>query len=157
MKPLFAGSFDPFTKGHLSIARRALAMFGSLTIGIGVNERKKGEWTAEERLEAIRAIFAGDLRVEVAAYSGLTADFARANGNGILVRGARNTADFEAERNLADANRALAGLDTMILVTDPELAYVSSSLVRELLHHGHDISNLVAGKWNLKTTETSNG
>lgn len=147
MKALYAGSFDPFTIGHLSIVKRGLQLFDKMTIGIGINESKKGEWTPQQREAVIRKLFADEPRVEVRTYSGLTVDFARNNGNDVLLRGARNAIDFEAERTMADANMALAQIDTVILTTSPELAYISSSLVRELLHHGHDISSLVAGNW----------
>lgn len=151
MKPLFAGSFDPFTVGHLSIARRALALFGSLTVGVGVNESKKGEWVPDERVRIIADLFRNDHRVEVIAYTGLTVDFARRNGNAVLVRGARTTADFEFERTVAEANMNLAGIDTVIFPAEPQYSWISSSLVRELIHNNHPVAHLVAGNWSQKT------
>lgn len=150
MKALFAGSFDPFTTGHLSIVERALKFCDHIVIGIGYNEHKRGEWSVEERLEAIRALFMGMPEITVEAFTGLTIDFAKKTGADILLRGVRSTIDFEYERNLADANRALSGLETILLYTLPELSFVSASLVRELIHNGKDASQFIAGDFPLK-------
>lgn len=136
---LFAGSFNPFTTGHASLVERGLRLFDRVIIAVGVNVAKADN-DAAERLAAIRRIYALDTRVEVTGYSGLTADFAHQSGATCLLRGARTSADFEAERTLADINRSLTGIDTVILPTEPELAMVSSSMVRELRHFGHDVS-----------------
>ncbi|MDY3858481.1 MAG: pantetheine-phosphate adenylyltransferase [Muribaculaceae bacterium] len=136
MKVFYAGSFDPFTIGHRSIVDRALAMFGGVVIGVGVNTGKKPWQPLAERLAAIRALYAGDPRVEVTSYEGLTCDAARACGAGALLRGVRTVADFEYERNLADVNRNISGLESVLLLALPELASVSSSLVRELAAFG---------------------
>ena len=140
MKALYAGSFDPFTKGHLDIVNRALMMFDSLVIGVGYNEHKKGEWPVAERVKAIAAKFSGDPRVEVASYSGLTVEFARSVDAGVLVRGVRGIADFEKEKELADINMQISGIPTVIIPGAPELSFVSSSMVRELIHNGYDVS-----------------
>ena len=136
MKAFYAGSFDPFTIGHLSIARRALELFDSIVIGIGYNEKKRYEVTVEERMEQIRATFKDDNRVRIISYTGLTAEVAREEGTGVLVRGVRNTADFEKEKELADINLKVFGLPTVMIPAEPELSYVSSSMVRELKHFG---------------------
>lgn len=141
---LYAGSFDPYTTGHHSIAMRALDMFDRVVIAVGRNERKQGQWPAEYRVRAIAARYAGNPRVEVTSYSGLTVDFARNIGAAALVRGVRDANDFAAERTLADTNRAIGGIDTVLLVADPDLAFVSSSMVRELMHFGHDASRYIA-------------
>lgn len=145
MKALFAGSFDPFTTGHLSIARRALKMCSTLVIAVGHNEHKPGEWSVEQRVEAISALFASSPQVEVTSYSGLTSSFAREIGADVLLRGVRSVADFEYERNLADTNRALCGIETIFLVSEPEFSFVSSSMVRELIHNGVDADRFIAG------------
>lgn len=141
---LYAGSFDPFTTGHRSMVDRALKMFDKVIIGIGHNERKTGEWPVDYRLAAISALYRSDSRVEVRAYTGLTVDLARECGADALLRGVRDASDFAAERTLADTNRAVGGIDTVLLVAEPELAYVSSSMVRELMHFGHDASQYIA-------------
>lgn len=140
MKALYAGSFDPFTIGHYDIAQRALKIFGSLIIGIGYNENKKGEFSVEKRVENIKKIFSGNRDVEVEAYTGLTIDFAKAKGARFLVRGIRNSIDFEKEKELAEINMEIGDIDTIFLPSRPELAFVSSSMVRELLHNGYDVA-----------------
>lgn len=149
MKALFAGSFDPFTTGHQSIVDRGLKIFDSVVVAVGHNEHKPGEWPAAERVAAIEALYAGEPRVTVVSYTGLTVDCAAATGAGVLLRGVRSVADYEYERNLADTNREIGGIDTVFLVSDPTHSFVSSSMVRELIHHGHDASKYIAGDFPL--------
>ena len=144
-KALFAGSFDPFTVGHASIVRRALTLFDNVVIGIGYNEHKPGEWSVETRKEAISAYWVGTPEVTVETFTGLTVDFARKIGADALLRGVRSTLDFEYERNLADTNRALAGIETVLLYSLPQLSFISSSMVRELIHNGIDPAEYIAG------------
>lgn len=143
-KGLFAGSFDPFTIGHASIVERAAAVFDRVVVAVGYNEHKKGMYGVTERVEAIRRLYADNPKIEVESFTGLTADFARRCGATALVRGVRGSADFEFERNLADTNAAIAGLETVLLVSRPELAFISSSMVRELIHNGFDASRYIA-------------
>lgn len=140
---LFPGSFNPFTRGHADIVRRALLMFDEVVVGVGCNESKAGAVSPEERAENIRKLYAGNPRVRVGCYSGLTADFAKANGVVAIVRGVRSFADYEYEMQMADVNRQLFGIETIILPASPEFAALSSSVVRELLHFGHDVSDLL--------------
>lgn len=141
MKALFAGSFDPFTIGHDSIVRRALKIFpDGIIIAVGINCNKTGTTDTEQRLDTIRRIYRHEPRVQVIAYSTLTTDAAQQHGAGILLRGARSVKDFEYERDLADINRSISGLDTIILPAEPHLAMISSSMVRELQRYGKDIS-----------------
>ena len=146
MKAFYAGSFDPFTIGHLSIANRALLMFGELIIGIGYNEKKRNEFTIEQRIQHIKKIFSGNPAVTVFAYEGLTAEIAKENGAGVLVRGVRNAIDFEKEKELADINLEVFGMPTVMIPSEPSLSYVSSSMVRELKHFGNDVSSFLAGE-----------
>lgn len=137
---LFPGSFNPFTRGHQSIVDRALGLFDRVVIALGYNMAKEGAAAAaDERLEPVRRLYAGDSRVEVTAYAGLTATFASQTGASAIVRGVRNVADFEYERTIAEVNRRLTGIETVLLFTLPELECVSSSIVRELVHHGADV------------------
>lgn len=138
---LFPGSFDPFTRGHADIVRRGLALFGHITIAIGYNEQKRGWIPVEERLRALRALYKEESRVSVECYDTLTVDFARRVGADVILRGIRTHADYEYELQMADVNRQLApGIETVLLFSDPSLANVSSSIVRELAHFGHDIA-----------------
>lgn len=135
-KAFFAGSFDPFTVGHKSIVDRALGLFDSVVVAVGDNSAKAPFQTVDERRSAISRVYAADKRVEVCVYDGLTVDAARAIGCTHLLRGVRSVADFEYERQLADANRNISGLETVLLYTLPEYSFVSSSLVRDLIKYG---------------------
>lgn len=140
---LFAGSFDPFTIGHYSVVKRALPMFDKITIGIGINSGKKSMFPVEERVKAIEKAFAGEERIEVKVYDCLTMDFAKKIGADVLLRGVRTTKDFEYEREIADINLKLGGIETVLLISEPEYASVSSSVVRELIIYGKDVSELL--------------
>lgn len=137
---LFAGSFDPFTAGHQSIVDRSLDLFDSIVIGIGVNPAKKPWLPLDRRISDIEALYAGEPRVKVISFTGLTVDAARRCGASFLLRGVRSVADFEYERQLADINRNISGLESVLIYALPHLASLSSSAVRELASHGVDIT-----------------
>ncbi|MDE7350115.1 MAG: pantetheine-phosphate adenylyltransferase [Muribaculaceae bacterium] len=145
-KAVFPGSFDPFTIGHKDIADRALRIFDSLVIGIGYNINKAFGDSIAERVKCIQAIYEGEERVTVEAYTGLTVDFARSKGASFIVRGLREVKDFEYERNLADTNAAISDIETVFLTARPDLGFVSSSMVRELIANGYDASRFVPKK-----------
>ena len=109
-------------------------------IGIGINESKRSLLSIEKRIEGIQKVYADEPRVKVLAYSGLTVDFAREHGVEVILRGIRTVKDFEYEEGIADINRKLSGIETVFLFTEPEYSAVSSSVVRELLHYGKDVS-----------------
>ncbi|MCQ2288280.1 MAG: pantetheine-phosphate adenylyltransferase [Muribaculaceae bacterium] len=140
---LFAGSFDPFTLGHENIVRRGLEIFDQVIVGIGINPDKHPMMSAEARKQWIEEVFECEPRVKVIAYEGYTVDAARANGAKFLLRGVRTAADFEYEKNIAAINRRLAGIETVLINTLPHLEHISSSLVRERLAQGQDISDLI--------------
>lgn len=142
-KALFAGSFDPFTRGHQSIVNRTLTIADEVVVAIGHNANKRTMFSLEQRIEAIQQLYADEPRVEVVAYDGLTTDFASSVGATFLVRGVRNIADFEFEKNIADVNRKLTGIETVLLVTESEYAHISSSIVRELMSYGRDVSDFM--------------
>ena len=138
---IFVGSFNPYTIGHDSIVRRALPLFDRLVIGVvGDNVHKPDMPSAEERMQVIRDLYADDARIEVKPYNGLAMDFAKAENAKFIVKGVRTVSDFEYEQWQADFNRKLGGIETILLYTEPELASVSSSAVRELQHFGVDVS-----------------
>lgn len=143
MRLLFPGSFDPFTVGHADLVERGLAVADSIVIGIGVNSGKKSLFTLQERLDRIGAYYAGEPRVEVRAYDGLTMDFVRETGADAILRGVRSFQDFEGEKILADANLKIGGVETLLMVSKPEFQYVSSSVVRELLSYGRSVDDMV--------------
>ena len=140
---LFPGSFDPFTKGHQNIVERALPLFDRLVIGIGRNTTKQTLYTPEERQQQITALFANEPRIEVRIYDVLTVDFAKSVGAQYVLRGVRTMADFEYERTIADVNKRLAGLETVLLFADADTASISSSLVRELKAFGKDVTDFL--------------
>lgn len=140
---MFPGTFDPFTTGHASIVERGLRIFDRVVIAIGINAKKIDQEDAAARTAAIAAIYADCPRVEVTHYTGLTVDAAAAAGADFLLRGIRSVTDFEYERELADINRQLSGIETVLLYSLPGLASVSSSMVRELAGYGRDVSTYI--------------
>lgn len=142
-KALFAGTFDPYTRGHHSIVTRALAMFDKVVVAIGRNAAKSTICSIDERMESIVRLYANEPRVEVVTYEGLTTDYAREVGACCLLRGVRSVKDFEYERDLADVNRAISGIETVIMVSEPQYAAISSSVVRELMSYGKDVTEFL--------------
>ena len=140
---VFPGSFDPFTVGHDAIVRRALPLFDKIIIGVGVNVRKNYLYSADKRVEDIARIYAGEPKIEVKAYSDLLVDFAKREGARFIIKGVRSVKDFEYEREQADINLRIGGLETLLLYSEPQYQSVSSSMVRELLHFGRDGSEFI--------------
>lgn len=137
---IFPGSFDPFTIGHADIVRRALPLFDTIVIGVGVNAQKHALFPTEERVAAIQKVFRGEPKVKVRTYSTLTVDFAKEENATFMLRGVRSTTDFEYEKAFAEANRQLSGIETVLMLTRPEYEHISSSLVRDLYSYGKDIT-----------------
>lgn len=142
-RAIFPGTFDPFTIGHDSIVRRALTFIDELVIAIGINEKKHALFPIEKREESIREYYKDEPRIRVASYSNLTIDFAREVDASLIIRGIRTVKDFEYEETIADINRKLAGIETILLFTEPELTCVSSTIVRELMQYGKDVSRFL--------------
>lgn len=139
---LFPGSFDPFTKGHADIVERGLRLFDVVVIGIGTNTAKKRYFPLEMMETKIREAFPDEERVKVVSYDDLTANIALKFKAKFLLRGLRNTTDFEYENTISQVNRHLVGgLETVFLITAPELAPISSTIVRELHKFGANIND----------------
>ncbi len=153
---IFPGSFDPFTRGHESIVRRALPLFDKFIIAIGVNADKRSFMTMEQRQTWIERVFKDDPQVEVITYSGMTVDAAREVGAQFIVRGVRLIQDFENEKHLAEVNRDLTGIETILLYTLPEYSHISSSIVRELARYGQDVSAYLPKEADMSLLPTSN-
>ncbi len=136
---IFPGTFDPFTIGHDALVHRALGIVDELYIAIGVNTEKHTMLSLEERVERITVLYKDEPRVHVVSYEGLTTDFAQTIGAQFIIRGVRSAIDFEYERNIADINRLLTNIDTLILISEPQYASISSSMVRELAHFGKNV------------------
>lgn len=142
-RAIFPGTFDPFTIGHYSVVSRALTFMDEIVIGIGINENKNTYFPIEKRVDMIRTFYRDEPRIKVMAYNSLTIDFAREADAQFIVRGIRTVKDFEYEETIADINRKLAGIETILLFTEPELTCISSTIVRELLTFKKDISMFI--------------
>ena len=149
---IFVGSFDPFTVGHDSIVRRALPLFDRLVIGVvGDNVHKPDMCPAVVRMRVIEELYADEPAIEVKPYYGLAVDFAREQGAAYIIKGVRSVKDFEYEREQADINRQISGMETILLFAEPHLASVSSTVVRELRHFGQDVSMFLPAKKTAKS------
>lgn len=138
---MFQGSFDPFTKGHESIVLRALPLFDEIVVAVVSNIAKKPFMSLDNRLEFIKQVFAHEPQVRVVASQGLTVDVARQEGATCLLRGVRMIQDFENEMHMAEINRRLGGIETVLLYTLPEFSHISSTIVRELYNYNQDVSD----------------
>ena len=137
---MFPGTFDPFTIGHESIVERALSLFDEVVVAVVNNAEKHSFMTLDNRLNFIKSIYSDNPRVRVVAFEGLMLDVARAEGATCVVRGVRTVQDFEYEKNLGDIYRATGNLETVLLCSYPEVAFVSSTMVRAHLIHGYDVT-----------------
>jgi len=140
---LFPGSFDPMTIGHEDILRRALPLFDWIIIGIGHNSKKQSLFPLQQRLSWIESIFSDVDNIEVTYYEGLTVDFCKQRGIQYILRGLRNSSDFEMERQVAQLNHQMKGIETVSLITKPEYSHISSTIVREIYTNRGDISSFV--------------
>ncbi len=141
---VFPGSFDPITKGHEDLIKRVLPLFDKIIVAIGVNAEKKYMFTLEERKKWINQTFHFEDKVEVAHYEGLTVAFCRQVGASFIIRGLRNAEDFQFEKSISQMNRELAPeVDSLFLVTNPQYAAYSSSIVRDIHRNGGDVSKFL--------------
>ena len=148
---VFPGSFDPFTIGHESIVTRALDIFDKIIIAVGQNENKKGYFPLDVRLSLIKDVFKDIRKVEVDQFNGLTIDFCKQVGARYILRGLRTSADFEYERAIAQVNKAMyPELESVFFLTLPEHTSINSSIVREILRYGGDVSKFIPQSVNLK-------
>lgn len=141
---LFPGSFDPITKGHEALVLRALSLFDEIVIGIGVNSSKQYMFSLEQRIQWIKDTFKEHRNVQVTTYQGLTIEFARQQNITHLLRGLRDSTDFNYERSIAQMNKALVPeIDTVFLITEPEMSAVSSSILRDVIRGKGDVSKFL--------------
>ncbi len=143
-RAIFPGSFDPFTVGHESVVKRALSFFDEIIIGIGYNSEKKGFFSVENRIKIIEKVFESDSRVFIKKYNKLTVDFCKDENVKFILRGLRTAVDFEYERAIAQMNKFLdEGIETVFLLTEAEHTPVSSTVLREILRYGGDVSKFI--------------
>ena len=140
---VFPGTFDPLTRGHLDVIRRGAALFDQLVVGVGDNPEKRSFLPVARRAEIVRQVVSGLANVRVETYTGLTVDLARRLGAKVLLRGLRGSADLHFEFQVAQTNRQVSGVETVFILPAPELAFISSGLVRQIAGGGGDVSSLV--------------
>jgi pantetheine-phosphate adenylyltransferase len=143
---VYPGTFDPVTRGHEAMVLRSLPLFDEIVVAIGHNAAKpqSGYFTLDQRLEMLRAVFEGVAGVSVQAYEGLTTEFCKSMHARFILRGLRSSTDFEYERNIAQANNALdPEIETVFMISSPGLSAINSSIVRDILRHGGDVSQFV--------------
>ncbi|GJM61105.1 MULTISPECIES: pantetheine-phosphate adenylyltransferase [Persicobacter] len=141
---LFPGSFDPFTKGHEDIVRRGLGLFDEVHIAIGHNTKKQRHFSLDKMIPKMEALFEKEPRIKIFAYEELTANYAKKIKANFILRGLRNTTDFEYENSIAQVNKHLNDqLETVFLITSPEFAAISSSIIREVHKYNGDVSDFV--------------
>ncbi len=149
-KAVFPGSFDPITIGHEAMVRRAAHLFDEIVVAIGHNSKKQYMYTLEQRKAWLEAVFADVPNVSVASYQGLTTNFCKEVEAGYILRGLRSGSDFEFERSIAQMNRAISdGLETVLLITDPEHSAINSTIIRDIVRNGGDASPFVPKQVNL--------
>lgn len=142
-RAVFPGSFDPITLGHFDIIQRGLGLFDEIIIAIGENSDKKYMFSLEDRKQFIQSTFAGEPRIKVTSYRGLTVDFCKNVGAHFILRGLRNPGDFEFEKAIAHTNRKLSEIETVFLLTSSGKSYISSSIVRDVIRNNGDYTLLV--------------
>ena len=142
-KAIFPGSFDPITNGHFDIIKRGVSLFDEVIVAIGVNAEKKYMFSSEDRKRFIEEAFKDEPKVKVITYSGLTIDLCKKENAEFILRGLRNPADFEFEKAIAHTNRVMSKIETVFLLTAARTSFISSSIVRDVLRNGGDISQLV--------------
>ncbi|GAB4251449.1 MAG: pantetheine-phosphate adenylyltransferase [Vicingaceae bacterium] len=141
---LFPGSFDPITKGHESIVKRALPLFDKIVVGIGINSSKNYLFPVEKRMEWVKATFINEPKVEVVSYKGLTVKFCKEIKAQFILRGLRNTADFNFESGIAQMNAALdPEIESVFIMTNPELSAINATIVRDIIRNGGDVQKFV--------------
>tara|TARA_B100000427_G_scaffold208989_1_gene174128 strand:+ start:111 stop:563 length:453 start_codon:yes stop_codon:yes gene_type:complete len=142
-KAVFPGSFDPLTLGHCDIINKSLDLFDEIIIAIGENSDKKNMFSMDERKKFIHNEFKNQKKLKILTYDGLTVNFCKKVDANFIVRGLRNPADFEFEKTIAQTNKKLTGIETVFFLTSPETAYISSSIVKEVIINKGDYTKLV--------------
>ena len=143
-KAVFPGSFAPFTKGHESLVLRALPLFDEIIIAVGSNSEKNEYFSLEERCKWIGQVFIKEPKVSVQKYEGLTIDFCEEVKANYILRGLRNSTDFKYEKGIAQMNRSMKNhIETVFIITEPEVSHISSTLVRDVIKNGGDVSQFI--------------
>jgi len=142
-KAVFPGSFDPITLGHVDIINRALSLFDEVIIAIGVNADKKYMFSLDDRLHHIQDTFKDEPKIRVISYTGLTVDLCKSENAEFILRGLRNSSDFNYEQSIAQTNSSLAEVESMFIMCSPHLSNISSSIVRDVIRNGGNYTKMV--------------
>ena len=142
-KAVFPGSFDPITLGHVDLIYRGLEIFDEIIIAIGVNADKKQLFSLEDKIQQIKNSFINEPRIKVTSYKGLTIDFCKSVNSKYILRGLRNSSDFNYEQSIAQTNSSLSSIESVFLISSPQLAHISSTIVRDIIKNEGDCKNLV--------------
>ena len=148
---VFPGSFDPIHNGHLEIVQRMLPLFDKIIIAIGINPDKKYLFSLEQRLNWLEQIFNNEPKINITSYHGLTAEFCKQQQAQYMIRGLRNSNDFEFEKAIAQMNKKLGGIETVFVISSPEHAPLSSTILRDIIINGGSVADLVPVKIAIKT------
>ncbi len=141
---IFPGSFAPFTIGHQCIVDRALPLFDKIIIAIGINSEKNQYFSIEERMNWIESVYKNNPNIEVKRYEGLTVDFCKKENANYILRGLRDSHDFKFEKNIAQMNKELNNkVETIFIITPPEISHISSSIIRDIIKNGGDVSKFL--------------
>ncbi len=147
---VFPGSFSPFTIGHQSIIDRALPLFDKIIIAIGINSDKNQYFSIEERMQWIKDVYSGNTNISVKFYEGLTVDFCKKEDANFILRGLRDAHDFKFEKNIAQMNQSLNNnIETIFLVTPPTISHISSTIIRDIIKNGGDVSQFIPKQINI--------
>jgi len=142
-KAVFPGSFDPITLGHVDLIYRGLEIFDEIIIAIGVNADKKQLFSLEDKIQQIKNTFKNEPRIKVTSYKGLTVDFCKSINSKYILRGLRNSSDFNYEQSIAQTNSSLSSIESVFLISSPQLTHISSTIVRDIIRNGGDYKSLV--------------
>ena len=142
-KAVFPGSFDPITLGHVDLIYRGLEIFDEIIIAIGVNADKKQLFSLEDKILQIKNTFKNEPRIKVASFKGLTIDFCKSVNSKYMLRGLRNSSDFNYEQSIAQTNYSISSIESVFLISSPQLIHISSTIVRDIIRNGGDYKSLV--------------
>ena len=147
---VFPGSFSPFTIGHQCIVDRALPLFDKIVISIGINSEKTQSFSIDKRMQWIKDVYNNNPKIDVKQYKGLTVDFCKKENINYILRGLRDSHDFKFEKNIAHMNKELSpNIETIFIITPPRISHISSSIIRDIIRNGGDVSKFIPKEINL--------
>ena len=147
---IFPGSFSPFSVGHQSVVEKALPLFDKIIISIGINSEKDQYFSIQDRMQWIESVYENNAKIEIKSYKGLTVDFCRKESANFILRGLRDSHDFKFEKNIAQMNKGLnPDIETIFIITPPEVSHISSTIIRDIIKNGGDVSKFIPKEINI--------